>query len=43
MQYCSVRTLKMIPLIHSGITIDKDMWKQIFRVCFKTIKDNDLI
>ena len=24
-----------------GITIDKDMWKQIFRVCFKTIKDND--
>ena len=26
-----------------GITIDKDMWKQIFRVCFKTIKDNDLI
>ena len=25
------------------ITIDKDMWKQIFRVCFKTIKDNDLI
>ena len=26
-----------------GITIDKDMWKQIFRVCFKAIKDNDLI
>ena len=26
-----------------GITIDKDIWKQIFRVCFKAIKDNDLI
>ena len=26
-----------------GITMDKDMWKQIFRLCFNTIKDNDLI
>ena len=26
-----------------GITICRDMWKQIFRVCFKTIKDNDFI
>ena len=26
-----------------GITICTDMWKQIFQVCFKTIKDNDLI
>ena len=26
-----------------GITIFTDMSKQIFQVCFKTIKDNDLI
>ena len=26
-----------------GITICTDMWKRIFQVCFKTIKDNDLI
>ena len=26
-----------------GITINKNMWKQIFRVCFKTVKNNDLI
>ena len=26
-----------------GITICTDLWKWIFQVCFKTIKDNDLI
>ena len=26
-----------------NIKISADMWKQIFRVCFKTLKDNDLI
>ena len=26
-----------------GITICTDMWKRIFQVCFKIIKDNDLI